>query len=75
MQSPEVKHANCIFDKEIGFNDVDFVKHGVIENGEFFKSFIQKRERKGWFGHTVIVDDGILPLAILSNLRFEYLNF
>lgn len=47
MKASKVKDTDSIFDKEIRLNDIYFIKHGVIEDREFFKCLIEKGEREG----------------------------
>jgi len=49
MQPSKIEHADSIFDKKIWLNNIDFIKHCVVEEWQFFKSFIEKREWKGRF--------------------------
>ncbi len=68
MKSSKIEHADCIFDNKIGLYDINFIEHGVVEDGQFFKSFVEKGEGEGGFGETVVVDYGILGLLVLSDL-------
>ncbi len=66
MESSKIEHSHCIFDNKIGFDDIDFVKHRVVEDGEFFEGLVKKRERKYRIGETMIVDDGVFSIWMLS---------
>lgn len=47
MQPSKIKHANSVFNKKIGLDNVDFIKHSIIKERQLFKSFIEKREGEG----------------------------
>lgn len=72
MESSEIEHSHCIFNNKIGFYNINFIKHGIVEDREFFEGLVKKRERKGRIGETMIVDDGVFGIGILSELNTRF---
>ncbi len=68
MKSPKIEHAYSIFNNKIGLYNINFIEHCVVEDGQFFKSFVEKREREGGFRETMVIYDRILSLLVLSEL-------
>lgn len=66
MQPSKIKHANSVFNKKIGLDNVDFIKHSIIKERQLFKSFIEKREGEGRLWEAVVINDWILCLFVLS---------
>jgi hypothetical protein len=49
MQPSKIKDPYSIFDKKIGFYHIYFIKHGIIEDGEFFEGLIEEGEGESGF--------------------------
>jgi len=47
VKPSEIKKSNCVFDKEVGLNNIQFLEHCIIKDGEFLIRFIQEGK---WVG-------------------------